>query len=106
MASGLEQVGDHAQPVPGVENSGVPPVFAEHDAFAPSGSARFANPIRTGTERLLATMATHSWALASDPDGRDAAFAQVRAYLAERPETSSGDFVLPMTTEVLRALRR
>ena len=29
-----------------------------------------------------------------------------RRYLADRPETSSGEFVLPMTTEVLRALRR
>ena len=80
--------------------------FAAHDAFAPSESAWFANPIRTGTEQLLATLATHSWALVSEPGERDAAFAQIRAYLAERPETSSGDFVLPMTTDVLRALRR
>jgi SAM-dependent methyltransferase len=92
--------------VSGVENSGVPPVFAEHDAFAPGEFARFANPIRTGTEQLLATLATHSWALVSEPGDRDAAFARIRAYLAERPETSSGDFVLPMSTEVLRALRR
>jgi SAM-dependent methyltransferase len=102
----LHRAARAAQPVPGIENGGVPPVFAAHDAFAPSESARFANPIRTGTEQLLATLATHSWALVSEPGERDAAFAQIRAYLAGRPETSSGDFVLPMTTDVLRALRR
>jgi len=30
----------------------------------------------------------------------------MRAYLADRPETASGEFVLPMATQVLRALRR
>jgi hypothetical protein len=59
----LHRAARAAQPVPGIENGGVPPVFAAHDAFAPSESARFANPIRTGTEQLLATLATHSWAL-------------------------------------------
>ena len=72
----------------------------------PGGEATFPNPIRTTTEALVASIGTHSWALISEPADREAAFARIRGYLAERPETSSGEFVLPMTTEVLRALRR
>ncbi|QJY46021.1 class I SAM-dependent methyltransferase [Pseudonocardia broussonetiae] len=77
-----------------------------HPAFAPPESAAFPNPVRTTTDGLLATMATHSWALLSEPADRDAAFARIRDYVATRPETASGEFVLPLVTTVLRALRR
>jgi hypothetical protein len=53
-----------------------------------------------------AAIGTHSWALLGDPADRDAAVHRIRGYLDGRPETSSGEFVLPITTEVLRALRR
>ena len=45
-------------------------------------------------------------ALLSAPADRDEVVHRIRGYLDGRPETSSGEFVLPMTTEVLRALRR
>ena len=77
-----------------------------HRSFTRSRHVSFPNPIRTTTENLLAMVATHSWALLSEPADRDASFARMRAYLADRPETASGEFVLPMATQVLRALRR
>lgn len=104
--AGLHRAAAEGRAVPGVPNNGVTPVLAEHVAFRPSEFARFPNPVATSTDGLLATMATHSWALVSEPSARDTAFARIRGYLAERPETSSGEFVLPLATEVLRALRR
>jgi len=78
-----------------------------HDAaFAPSETRRFPNPVRTTIEGLIETLATHSWALVADPVHREASLARLRAYLAERPETSGGVFTLPMVTDVVRTLRR
>jgi hypothetical protein len=94
------------RPVPGVVRDGIPDEFATHPAFRDRQHRSFANPIPTSTDRLLAAIDTHSWALLSDPADRDAAVHRIRGYLDGRPETSSGEFVLPMTTEVLRALRR
>jgi SAM-dependent methyltransferase len=85
---------------------GAGPGLPEHPAFAPYEHSSHPNPQRTTVDGLVATLATHSWALIIDPAQRDAAFARMRAYLAARPETSAGEFELPMVTEVLRALRR
>ncbi len=104
--AGYHEAGTRGRPVSGVRGDGIPPTLTDHAAFEPDTHATFPNPIRTTTDELLAALGTHSWALVSEPADRDAAFERVRAYLAERPETSSGSFVLPMTTEVLRALRR
>jgi SAM-dependent methyltransferase len=75
-------------------------------AFAPSETRRFPNPVPTTIERLIETLATHSWALVADPAHRETSLARLRAYLAERPETSGGAFTLPMVTDVVRTLRR
>jgi SAM-dependent methyltransferase len=104
--AGYHAAATHGRPVSGLPPEHRPPAFPEHYAFAPSEHATFANPLHTTTDELVATLATHSWALVSEPADRDATFARIRAYLAERPETSTGEFVLPMGTEVLRALRR
>ncbi|WP_219415557.1 class I SAM-dependent methyltransferase [Pseudonocardia nigra] len=84
------------------------PELPAHPAFCtgPDEYAMFANPVPTTVDGLVATLRTHSWALTSDPTEREAAFARVRAYLAARPETSGAEFVLPLVTDVLRALRR
>jgi SAM-dependent methyltransferase len=104
--AGLHWVAEQGRAVRGIPAAGIPPAFAEHVAFSPGGEASFPNPIPTTTDALVASIGTHSWALISEPADRDAAFARIRGYLAERPETSSGAFVLPMATEVLRAFRR
>jgi SAM-dependent methyltransferase len=67
---------------------------------------RFPNAIATTTDDLVRMLGTHSWALIADPVERDAAFSRLRAYLAGRPETASGEFVLPLVTTVARTLRR
>ena len=92
--------------MPGVVRDGIPDEFATHPAFRDRQHRSFANPIPTSTDRLLAAIDTHSWALLSDPADRDAAVHRIRGYLDGRPETSSWEFVLPMTSDVLRALRR
>jgi SAM-dependent methyltransferase len=56
-------------------------------------------------DSLLATIATHSRLLVMDEAERARLLAQVHDFLRTRPETSSGEFTLPMVTMVLRALR-
>ena len=77
---------------------------APHFGPAQRYEIRWSRP-RT-TDSFLADIATHSWALISGPAEREAAFARVRAYLAGRPETASGEFEVPMVTLVWRTLRR
>lgn len=100
---GYQEAATRERPVPGVRGDLALP---EHAAFGPGEHSRHPNPVATTTDGLVATLATHSWALVSEPADRDAAFARVRAYLSERPETAGGEFVLPVVTEALRALRR
>ncbi len=57
-------------------------------------------------DSLLATIATHSHLLVMDEAERAGLLAQVRDFLRTRPETSNGEFTLPMVTVVLRARRR
>jgi SAM-dependent methyltransferase len=57
-------------------------------------------------ESLLATIATHSHLLTMDDLERGALLAQVGEFLHGCPETSDGEFVLPMATVVLRARRK
>ncbi len=61
--------------------------------------------VRTA-DSLLATIATHSHLLVMDEAERTGLLAQVHDFLRTRPETSNGDFTLPMVTVALRARRR
>ena len=71
---------------------------AEQSQF-PHGHARTA-------DSLIETLRTHSMFLIMDPPEREAALGRVRAYLAATPQTADGEFVLPMQTIALRAVRR
>ena len=86
---------------------------ARQERLATAGSGLFRTPeigeFEHGQQRtadsLLATIATHSnFLVLAEPD-RSRLLAQVRDYLHTRPETASGEFVLPMVTAVLRATR-
>jgi SAM-dependent methyltransferase len=79
--------GDRAIPLPGFTDREV-----EH----------FPHTVPTTVDGVIATLSTQSWALIADPADRDATMAAVRAFLATRPETSSGTFDLPLMTEVIR----
>jgi SAM-dependent methyltransferase len=81
------------------------PSLPAHPAFTPDGFARFANPIPTTVDGLLASLRTHSWALTAEPADREATFDRIRAYLTTRPETASGEFDHPLVTDVVRVVR-
>jgi SAM-dependent methyltransferase len=81
------------------------PSLPVHPAFAPAGVAQFANPISTTVDGLIASLRTRSFALTREPAEREAIFDRIRAYLAARPETASGEFALPLVTDVVRVLR-
>jgi SAM-dependent methyltransferase len=101
---GFHEAGGWAShPVRGPEEE--PPRLA-HPAFVSDGYAQFPHLLPTTVDGLVATLRTHSWALVAEPAEREAAFARLRAYLAARPETASGEFVLPLVTDVVRAIRR
>ena len=76
------------------------------ELFMPAERAEFPNAQPRTAESLLATLSTHSQVLIMTPAERDRLLGQVRAYLASRPETASGEFQLPMVTSVIRAARR
>lgn len=61
--------------------------------------------VRTA-ESLIQTMRTHSMFLVMKPDEREQVLGAVAEYLAETPQTASGQFTLPLWTMTLRAIRR
>jgi hypothetical protein len=67
--------------------------------------AEFPHMLRRTAESLLAMIATHSRLLVMDDAARTALLGRIGDYLARRPETSAGEFTLPMLTGVLRARR-
>jgi SAM-dependent methyltransferase len=90
----------------GVWPSDDEPALPAHPAFASGGFAQFPNPMSTTVDGLIASLRTRSFALTREPAERDAVFDRIRAYLATRPETASGEFALPLVTDVVRAVRR
>ncbi|RSM45778.1 class I SAM-dependent methyltransferase [Amycolatopsis balhimycina DSM 5908] len=66
----------------------------EQDEF-PHGQRRTAGS-------LVATLATRAGMLVMPEQERAATLGRIRAFLASRPETTSGEFTLPMLTGVLR----
>ncbi len=74
----------------------------EHPAFGPPEHAEFRHTQRRTAESYLATLTTHSWALASPPDELEQALQAVREQLLAHPETASGEFDLPLLTVTAR----
>jgi len=74
--------------------------------FWPPQQAGFEHGQVRTADSLIATMRTHSMFLIMEPDEREAAFARVRAYLAATPQTSAGEFTLPIWTIAQRTVRR
>ena len=70
---------------------------AEQAAF-PHGQSRTA-------DSLVATLATRAGMLVMSAHDRESRLSEIRAFLAGRPETAEGEFILPMLTCVLRVRR-
>jgi hypothetical protein len=73
--------------------------------FTPAERAEFPNAQRLTADSLAALIGTHSQVLIMEPGDRDRLLADIRAYLASRPETAGGEFELPMVTSAIRAVR-
>jgi SAM-dependent methyltransferase len=73
----------------------VPGSTSPEQAEFPHGQPRTA-------DSLVATLATRAGVLVMPDDEREELLGRIRAYLASRPETAQGEFILPMLTCVLR----
>jgi SAM-dependent methyltransferase len=73
--------------------------------FGPARLGEFEHGHPRTADSLVAMIATHSHFLVMDEPERTWLLTQVRDFLHDRPETSAGEFVLPMVTVVVRAIR-
>jgi SAM-dependent methyltransferase len=64
--------------------------------------AEFPHGQRRSADSLVATLATRAGMLVMPEPERQATLGRIRAFLASRPETASGEFTLPMLTGILR----
>ncbi len=76
------------------------------DCFGPGRIGEFEHGHPRTADSLVAMIATHSHFLVMDETERTRVLAEVRDFLHGRPETSAGEFVMPMVTVVVRAVRR
>ncbi len=78
---------------------------AGQQQFLPAEEAEFDHSQTQTADSLIATLRTHSMFLIMEPAEREAVLARVRDYLAATPQTSSGEFAVPLRTLVIRAVR-
>jgi SAM-dependent methyltransferase len=70
--------------------------------FGSPEQAEFPHGQRRTADSLVATIATRAGVLVMPEQEREATLGRIRAFLASRPETTHGEFTLPMLTGVLR----
>jgi len=75
-------------------------------AFEPTEIEDFPHGYARTADSLVAAFATHSKFLVMPSDQRERVLGQVRSYVRSRPETSGGEFTMPMVTSVLRTTRK
>ncbi|MEH1164021.1 class I SAM-dependent methyltransferase [Micromonospora sp. CPCC 205539] len=74
--------------------------------FGSPEQVEFPHGQRRTADSLVATIATRAGVLVMPEQEREATLSRIRAFLASRPETASGEFTLPMLTGVLRVRQR
>ncbi|MGH3298576.1 MAG: class I SAM-dependent methyltransferase [Trebonia sp.] len=72
--------------------------------FTPTERAEFGNSQPLTADTLVELVATHSQFIVMAPAERARTLGRIRDYLASRPETSAGEFDLPMVTSAIRAV--
>jgi SAM-dependent methyltransferase len=82
-----------------VPRTGVPARFGSPE------QAEFPHGQRRTAESLVATLATRAGMLVMPEPERADTLGRIRAFLASRPETADGEFIVPMLTCVLRVRR-
>ena len=78
--------------------------FAEHRPDYARAAVDWTVELRTA-DSLVATLATRAGMLTMPEAERTATLGRIRAFLASEPNTSHGEFTLPMLTGVLRVRR-
>jgi SAM-dependent methyltransferase len=73
--------------------------------FAPVEEHEFGNGQLRSADSLVAALATQSRMLVTDEAERARTLAMIRDFLRRQPETSAGEFTLPLVTVALRAVR-
>jgi SAM-dependent methyltransferase len=76
------------------------------ELFWPSEQSTFRHSQVRTAESMIETLRTHSLFLIMEEPAREAVLADVREFLFATPETASGEFVLPLVTLTMRAVRR
>jgi SAM-dependent methyltransferase len=74
--------------------------------FGAPEQAEFPHGQRRTADSLVATLATRAGVLVMPVREREVLLDRIRAFLASRPETADGEFILPMLTCALRVRRR
>ena len=74
--------------------------------FWPAERSEFRHTHVRTAESMIETLRTHSLFLIMEEAERASALSDVREYLAATPQTSAGEFALPLVTLALRAVRR
>jgi SAM-dependent methyltransferase len=74
--------------------------------FAPVQEREFGNGQLRSADSLTAAIATQSRMLVADEAERASTLATIGDFLRRQPETSAGEFTLPLVTVALRAVRR
>ena len=90
------------------EGRGRPAQLAEvtADLFHLAEEGEFGHGQARTAESLVATIGTHSHLLTMDETERGGLLARISDFLATRPETSHGEFTLPLVTMALRMTRK
>lgn len=78
----------------------------ESPSFEPFERARFHHAHPRTAETLTETIATQSHVLVAEPEERDTVLRKIWEFLAATPETSTGEFEMPIITTGIRARRR
>ncbi|HEY3869521.1 MAG TPA: class I SAM-dependent methyltransferase [Actinocrinis sp.] len=82
------------------------PLRVGTDRFAPAQVGEFDNAEPRSPESLVAFIATTSRFLLMPQEQRTETLAAIGEFLGRRPETSGGEFTMPLITAALRAVRR
>lgn len=78
----------------------------EHPLYETFEETAFPHSFRRTIDSFAETFGTQSRFLVISPEERAEVLARIRSYLASRPETSRGEFDVPLLTKVVRATRR
>jgi SAM-dependent methyltransferase len=79
------------------------PLPDDHPAFEPFERREFDHSFRRTAEGPVGTVSTHSHLIVAGDEERNAAIDRLPTYLRDRPETATGEFVLPPRTLVVKA---